>query len=109
MTDPAKRPPGGAVGEGERLYRILAEHSSDVIAVFDLQSRPLYVSPSVFQLRGYTPAECLAQTTEERLTPRSQEVVRQALAQGLAVEQARETPPPSYRRPQAQEHRTGGG
>ena len=36
MTDPAKQPPGRAVGEGERLYRILAEHSSDVIAVFDL-------------------------------------------------------------------------
>ena len=27
MTDPAKQPPGGAVGEGERLYRILAEDS----------------------------------------------------------------------------------
>jgi len=98
MTDPAKQPPGGAVGDGERLYRILAEHSSDVIAVFDLQSRPLYVSPSVFQLRGYTPEECLAQTSEQRLTPRSQEVVRQALAEVLAVEQAGETPPGSYRR-----------
>ncbi len=98
MTDPAKQPPGRAVGEGERLYRILAEHSSDVIAVFDLQSRPLYVSPSVFQLRGYTPEECLTQTTEERLTPRSQEVMRRALAEALAVEQAGETPPHSYRR-----------
>ena len=98
MTDPANQPPGRAVGEGERLYRILAEHSSDVIAVFDLQSRPLYVSPSVFQLRGYTPEECLAQTSEERLTPRSQEVVRQALAEVLAVERAGETPPNSYRR-----------
>ena len=56
------------------------------------------MSPSVFQLRGYTPEECLAQTTEERLTPRSQEVVRQALAEVLAVEQAGETPPNSYRR-----------
>src|ERR1044072_8976397 len=68
------------------------------IAVFDLQSRPVYVSPSVFQLRGYTPEECLAQTTEERLTPRSQEVVRQALAEVVALEQAGETPPNSYRR-----------
>jgi two-component system cell cycle sensor histidine kinase/response regulator CckA len=98
MTDPAEQPPGRPVGEGERLYRILAAHSSDVIAVFDLQSRPVYVSPSVFQLRGYTPEECLAQTTEERLTPRSQEVVRQALAEVLALEQAGEMPPNSYRR-----------
>jgi len=80
MTDPAEQPPARPIGEAERLYRIPAAHSSDVIAVFDLQSRPVYVSPSVFQLRGYTPEECLAQTTEERLTPRSQEVVRQALA-----------------------------
>src|ERR1700730_1471441 len=103
MTDPAKQPPGRVVGEGERLYRILAEHSSDVIAVFDLQSRPLYVSPSVFQLRGYTPEECLAQTTEERLTPRSQELVRQGLAEVLALEQAGERAPNSYRRLELQQ------
>ena len=84
--------------EGERFYRLLAENSADVFAIFDVESRPIYVSPSVYQLRGYTPAECLKQTSEERLTPRSQEIVRQALAEVLAVEQAGQTPPGSFRR-----------
>ena len=98
MTEPAPPPAGPAFAEGERLFRVLAQHSSDVIAVFDLDSRPLYVSPSVFQLRGYTPEECLAQTTEERLTPRSQEVVRKAMAEVLAIEAAGQTPLNSFRR-----------
>jgi PAS domain S-box-containing protein len=98
MTDPAPRTPAGLAEEGERLYRLLADHSADVFAVFDLEQRAIYVSPSVYQLRGYTPEECLRQTPAERLTPRSQEVVRQALVEGLALEQAGQTPPHSFRR-----------
>ena len=101
MTDPAPPPPGVVFAEGERLFRILAQHSSDVIAVFDLDSRPLYVSPSVLQLRGYTAEECMAQTTEQRLTPRSQEVVRKAMAEVLAIEAAGQTPLNSFRRLEA--------
>jgi PAS domain S-box-containing protein len=98
MTDPAGHPPGRAVPDDERLYRMLFEQSADVIAVFDLDSRPLYVSPSVYQLRGYTAEECMRQTSEERLTARSREIVRQALAEGLVLEQAGQTPPNSFRR-----------
>jgi PAS domain S-box-containing protein len=98
MTDPAPRTPARLAEEGERLYRLLADHSADVFAVFDLEQRAIYVSPSVYQLRGYTPEECLRQTPDERLTPRSQEVVRQALVEGLALEQAGQTPPHSFRR-----------
>ena len=98
MTDPARETPARLAEEGERLYRLLATHSADVFAVFDLEGRAIYVSPSVYQLRGYTPEECLEQTSEERLTPRSQEVARQAFAEVLAVEQAGQTPPNSFRR-----------
>jgi two-component system, cell cycle sensor histidine kinase and response regulator CckA len=98
MTDRAPCSPARLAEEGERLYRLLADHSADVFAVFDLEQRAIYVSPSVYQLRGYTPEECLAQGPDERLTPRSQEVVRQALIEALAVERAGQTPPHSFRR-----------
>jgi two-component system cell cycle sensor histidine kinase/response regulator CckA len=98
MTDPASEAPFRPPREGEPLYRLLAENSFDVIAVFDLEGRPVYVSPSVYHLRGYTAEEAMTQTQEERLTPRSLEVVRQAMAEGLAVEQAGQTPPNSFRR-----------
>jgi len=98
MSDPTRETPDRLAQEGERLYRLLADHSADVFAVFDLDARATYVSPSVYQLRGYTPEECLEQTAAERLTPRSQEVVRQAFAEVLALERAGQTPPKSFRR-----------
>ena len=98
MADRAPETPARLAEEGERLYRLLANHSADVFAVFDLEGRAIYVSPSVHQLRGYTPEECLLQGPEERLTPHSQEVVRQAFVEVLALEQAGQTPPNSYRR-----------
>ncbi len=98
MTDPAPESPAHLAEEGERLYRLLATHSADVFAVFDLEGRAIYVSPSVYQLRGYTPEECLLQGPAERLTPHSQEVVRQAFEEVMAVEQAGQTPPNSFRR-----------
>jgi PAS domain S-box-containing protein len=98
MADHAPETPARLAEEGERLYRLLANHSADVFAVFDLEGRAIYVSPSVHRLRGYTPEECLLQGPEERLTPHSQEVVRQAFVEVLALEQAGQTPPNSYRR-----------
>jgi hypothetical protein len=98
MTESAHPSPARLAQEGERFYRLLAENSADVFAIFDLASRAIYVSPSVYRLRGYTAEECMTQTAEERLTPRSQEIVRQALAEALAVEMAGQTPPNSFRR-----------
>ena len=98
MTDPAPETPARLAEEGERLYRLLATHSADVFAVFDLEGRAIYVSPSVYQLRGYTPEECLLQGPAERLTPHSQEVVNRAFVEVMAVEQAGQTPPNSFRR-----------
>ena len=98
MSDPAPQTPARLAEEGERLHRLLATHSADVFAVFDLEGRAIYVSPSVYQLRGYTPEECLLQGPAERLTPHSQEVVSRAFAEVMAVEQAGQTPPNSFRR-----------
>ena len=34
---------------------------ADVVTLFDLEMRQLYVSPSILRLRGYTPEESLRQ------------------------------------------------
>jgi PAS domain S-box-containing protein len=77
-----------AAAESERRYRLLADNISDVIAVSDMNLKMTYVSPSVLPMRGFTPEEAMAQSTEERMTPASGEAAFRALAQGLELEAA---------------------
>ncbi|MBI2218763.1 MAG: CHASE domain-containing protein [Candidatus Rokubacteria bacterium] len=72
-----------ALGESERRYRLLADNAKDVISVFDLDLRIVYVSPSIARLRGFTVEEALRQTIAERLTPASLEAVMDAHARAL--------------------------
>ncbi len=67
--------------ESERRYRLLAEHSKDVIWTMDLDGRFTYVSPSVERLRGYRPDQVLAQTLAEAVCPGSLEIVVDGLRQ----------------------------
>ncbi|MFZ4619422.1 MAG: PAS domain S-box protein [Bacteroidota bacterium] len=57
--------------DNERQYRLLAENSTDVIWTMDFDGHFIYVSPSVFRLRGFTSAEVMAQTMEEVICPSS--------------------------------------
>ena len=68
------------IQESERRYRLLADHASDVIWTMNLSGRFIYVSPSVEQLRGFTPEEVLEQSLEEALTPASAQKAREELA-----------------------------
>jgi PAS domain S-box-containing protein len=45
----------------------------------DLDGHFTYVSPSVFQLRGYTSEETMKQSITEALTPNSAQIVLEAL------------------------------
>ncbi len=60
-----------ALRESERRYRRLADHSTDIITEFDPSIRPVYVSPSVRKLTGYTEDEFLSLSLEQNLTPES--------------------------------------
>ncbi|WP_306591375.1 PAS domain S-box protein [Geothrix sp. 21YS21S-4] len=50
----------------EVKYRLLAENALDVIWTSDSEGNLTYISPSVFQQRGWTPDEFLALSLEDR-------------------------------------------
>ena len=59
-----------AVRESEQRYRLLAEHSSDMIAVTDpLTWKRLYLSPAVRKLYGYEPEELINEPLTAVLHP----------------------------------------
>jgi PAS domain S-box-containing protein len=52
----------------QERYRLISENAADVIWMWDLEEgRCVYVSPSVRQLRGFSPEEILAQTLEQAM------------------------------------------
>jgi PAS domain S-box-containing protein len=76
-----------ALSESERRYRLLAENISDVIWVTDMSLRPIYFSPSITRLLGYSVEEAMAGTIETRLTSASLDAVTDTFARVLALEQ----------------------
>jgi diguanylate cyclase (GGDEF)-like protein/PAS domain S-box-containing protein len=57
--------------ESEQRYRLLANHASDVIWTMGLDGKFTYISPSIFQMRGFTPEEALQHSLEQTASPGS--------------------------------------
>lgn len=55
----------------EARYRLLSDNARDVIWTLAPDGRITYVSPSVEQVRGYTPQEAMQQSLEQILCPAS--------------------------------------
>ena len=66
-----------ALIKSESKYRLLADNSLDVIWTADLEGHPTYISPSVYQLRGYTAEEVMQQSLIEKLTSNSAQIILQ--------------------------------
>ncbi|MDD3399161.1 MAG: PAS domain S-box protein, partial [Candidatus Methanomethylophilaceae archaeon] len=78
----------------DELYRLISDYTSDVIWMMDLQGRFTYVSPSVVQLRGFTPDEVLAQSIDEIASPASMEMVKSSMQEAMRLLSKGEIPDP---------------
>ncbi|MBL0209780.1 MAG: PAS domain S-box protein [Holophagaceae bacterium] len=68
--------------ESEKLYRLISDNASEVIALFDIPLEKFsYLSPSVEKITGFAPSEFAALPLEKALTPESY----RALKAGLAI------------------------
>ncbi|MDR3718512.1 MAG: PAS domain S-box protein [Bryobacteraceae bacterium] len=65
-----------ALRESERCYRLISEHSGDVVWAYDPETGHFtYVSPSIQQMLGYTPSECLSISFADLVVPDAREAV----------------------------------
>ncbi|MGQ4661111.1 diguanylate cyclase domain-containing protein [Lysobacter sp. F6437] len=71
------------LGDSERRYRMLADHSHDVIARIRADGVRLYVSPSATEMLGWSNAQLLG-SRWELLHPDDREPQRQAMADAFA-------------------------
>jgi len=86
-----------ALAASEARYRTLTEGMKNVSWIVDAETRRfLYVSPSVHDLRGYTPAEALAQTVEASVPEAAREHVRSLIAERTAQFRAGELSADTY-------------
>jgi len=91
--------------EAERHYRLLAENTTDVVSIFDLDLNLVWVSPSIEKQTGYTPGEIKKVPPLETMTPESIERVieafnhaKQAYEQGKEFIEQFETEAEVYRK-----------
>ncbi|NLX94386.1 MAG: PAS domain S-box protein [Clostridiales bacterium] len=70
--------------ESEEKYRLITEFASDVIWVLNLSKNEYsYISPSVYNLRGYTSDEAKALGVVKAFTPDSMQLVRYSVVDNL--------------------------
>lgn len=69
--------------ESERLYRLLADNTQDLICLGDSTGRLIYISPSIRTFLGYEPEELMGDILTHLVHPEDRERVECELASGL--------------------------
>ena len=81
-----------ALRESEQWLRLITENSSDTIWTTDMAMNVTYVSPSVERIRGFTPAEAIAQSVDEIFPPDSLTKVVRAFSEEMTLLSGGEDP-----------------
>jgi len=75
-----------ALKQSEEKYRFITENTSDVIWILNLEKLMFtYISPAIYNLRGFTPDEAMAQTVEESMTNESWDLVQKEIERTLGI------------------------
>lgn len=98
-----------ALREGEEKYRVLTEGINDVIWTLDVETlRFTYVSPSVYKLRGFTPAEIMAEPLDAAMTPEASTIIHERIqSRAKKVFESHSLEPNSYVEEMAQPCKDG--
>lgn len=73
-----------ALKQSEEKYRFITENTSDVIWIVNLDDFKFsYISPAVYQLRGYSAEEAMAQSINESMTPESWQLIQNTIENSL--------------------------
>lgn len=68
--------------DSRREYRLLAEHSGDIISRHTAEGRVTYVSPAVRRVLGYEPADEIAENAQNHVHPEDRPRLGEALGAG---------------------------
>ena len=83
------RQPGPAAalaGEAEQGFRLLAEHSGDMVCRLAMDGRHLYVSPAAGRILGCPPHSLMGRSILDSVLPEDRALLRQAMARLLGRE-----------------------
>jgi two-component system CheB/CheR fusion protein len=72
--------------ESQKMYKILAENSVDVVYTLDNAMKMNFISPSIFRLTGYSPEEFKAMPFDKMLPPESLKIMWQKHAERMQAE-----------------------
>jgi diguanylate cyclase (GGDEF)-like protein/PAS domain S-box-containing protein len=76
----AQREAAAALAESEARFRLLAEHSGDVVALNDIDGTRRYVSPAVERVLGWQPEDIVGRKGSEFIHPDDRPLLAAALA-----------------------------